>query len=133
MSTRGLLIAVGAVCMLSLLSCMTQAVNIRRDYYRDPSYQPRAREGAQGRGFPPKNRTAHAGNFLRNPPENCQGKEVDIMISAEEWDKEFSGLEAELEAMRNITPEQWEREFLDLSAGLDKMGDPFSTGPEDKQ
>lgn len=37
MSTRGLLIAVGGVNMLTILSCMTQAVNIREAISRGTS------------------------------------------------------------------------------------------------
>ena len=46
MSTRGLLIAVGGVNMLTILSCMTQAVNIREAISRGTS--------AKGTGILPR-------------------------------------------------------------------------------
>ena len=51
-------------------------------------------------------------------------------LEEERWD--FTELAAELEAMSKISREEWEKQFSDLRAEMDRMGDPFSTGPEGK-
>ena len=43
------------------------------------------------------------------------------MIKPEEWAREFSALEAELETMSHISREEWEKEFSELRAELDRM------------
>lgn len=43
------------------------------------------------------------------------------MIKPEEWSREFSPLEAELDKLSRISAEEWAGQFTELEAELDRM------------